>query len=153
MSDYQRQAVLAQLFGNQLVGVGGGRTFNPFSYENLTDQYKFGAGMSGDLQGGDILRTLGGAMGEQNLGITRDIAGAFQRGLSTGGQGFGGERGYRMTQGIAGLSDILQEGQTLSQNATPWLAQHIDTWRSGGYGGGAGRGLPEQLAALARQLR
>jgi hypothetical protein len=152
LSNYQRQAVLAQLFGNQLVDVGGGRTFNPFSYENLTDQYQLGAGLSGDIGGTDILRVLGNVLGEQDLGINRGIAQAFQRSLAGGGAAYGGERGYRLTQGVAGLADILQEGQVLSQSATPWLGSHIDTWRSGGYGGGAGRGLPEQLAALARQL-
>jgi hypothetical protein len=139
-----REAILAQLLGDELVDVGGGRVFNPFSEEVFGDMYRTTTGTD-QLQGTELLRLTGGLLSTQNLDITQGIQQAFGTALDTGADlAFGGKRGYRLTQAIAGQgAPQLGEGQSIAQDQR--LQNAIDTWFAGGAGRGFGRGLPSFL--------
>lgn len=142
-TDTSRQAVLAQLFGDQQVNIGD-QSFNPFSMDIAKDEYKFGAGKSA-LQGTDLLRLTGGILSTQNQDITGGVAGAFKRALETGADlGFGGAGGVRMTEAIGQLTG-LKENESIQQKGQ--LGNWIDSWFNQKVGGkGYFSFLPEYFA-------
>ena len=126
-----------QLLGDTggLVDVGGGRSFNPYSMDVLSDAYRLDAG--GGLSGHNILNLGGGILSTQDAGITRGVAEALSR---AEGGGFGGHRGYRLQSALGGLAGVLGEGETFQQ-ADPNMRGAIDQWYQGLAGGGWGHDM------------
>jgi len=150
-----RSNVLSSLFRDQgLVGLGGGRAFNPFS-SDIPD-YGFQAGASGAIQGNDLLTVSGGLLSLTDANITGDIAGAFKRAQETGADfGFGGGGAGHLTQAIGGLQ--LGEGEEISQYATNEAGhqaardtgyRHLGQWVDRWYGGRAGSDFQRSFQGL-----
>lgn len=154
-TDASRQAILAQLLGGQggagLVDIGGGQAFNPYSYDILSEEYRFGGGLSGDISGHNVLTLGGGVLATQDADITADVAGALsgaQLGGDANARGFGGYRGYRLAQGLQNIQGLLGEEDFAIQQGG--LAGSIDQWYQGLVGKSDFRGLPDQFANVAR---
>jgi hypothetical protein len=150
-----RQSLLAQLFGNQMLQLGEGQVFNPFSVEIEPNLYQTQLGRQA-LQGEELLGLTSGLLSTQNLDITAPLATALQRATQTGApvSQFGGPAGYRVTSGIADIADLLQQsGGRISQTGgVGALGDLIDLWFKAGLGKSQGRGLYEELQAAARSF-
>lgn len=120
-TDAAREAIFAQLVGNNLVSMGD-QTFNPFSSEILKDMYGLNAGTKG-LSGQSLASLAGGLLSTQDLGITGQLAGAFTRARETGADlGYGGKGLGNALADIAG--GLTTRGQTVGQGGD--LARLID---------------------------
>lgn len=146
-TEASRNAVLAQLLGGHgLVDIGGGQAFNPYSYDILSDEYQFGAGLGGDISGHDVLTLGGGILALQDADISGDVAQKLSAAQLQGGShahAFGGKRGYRFAQALENARYGLQEGQVFGQGGA--LSSVIDQWYRGHAGSSFGRGLPVAL--------
>lgn len=152
-TDASRQAVLAQLLGGGgPVDIGGGQTFNPYSLDILSDEYRFGLGRSGDIMGRDVLMLGGGILSLQDADITSDVAQSLSQAQlgGYGGRSFGGERGARLATGLQNISGFLGEQDFALQQAGG-VRSAIDQWYRGQAGSGFGQGLPAAFAGLARR--
>lgn len=132
-----RTAVLAQLFGSDsgLINLGGGRSFNPYSMDVMSDIYRLD--VSGGLTGHNVLNLGGGILSTQDAGITKAVAEALSQ---AEGAGFGGRRGYRFQSALGELAGVLDEGEEFQQ-LDPNMRSVIDQWYQGLAGSGWGRGL------------
>jgi hypothetical protein len=154
-TEASRMAVLAQLVGGQgPVDIGGGQVFNPYSYDILSDEYRYGTGVGGDIEGHDVLTLGGGILSLQDADISGDVAQKLAAAQLQGGSqahAFGGKRGYRLAQALENARFGLQEGQAFGQGGA--LSSVIDQWYRGHAGSSFGRGLPVALsqAVTARQ--
>lgn len=148
-----REAVAAQLLGGagSLVGLGGGRAFNPLSGDLLTDEYALSTGAGGALVGDELMRMAGGLMSTQDLDLTGGLLGALGRAKETGSAlTFGGSHGYRLPQSLlnyaqAGLLDTSDPTQSLISGANPEFQKYVDQWYSGNTWGGWGRGVGHDI--------
>jgi hypothetical protein len=136
-----RQSVLGSLFeGQGLIGLGGGRSFNPYSQD--IPGYDFQAGLGGAIQGNDLLTLSGGVLASQNANITQGVSDAFSRARATGAEfDFGGEGGHRVIGGIADLG--LGEGQYVQQGGD--IMNTINRWFGGRFNTHQGRSFGTQL--------
>ncbi|MFA4972375.1 MAG: hypothetical protein WC683_07160 [bacterium] len=120
-TDAAREAIFAQLVGNNLIDLGD-QTFNPFSSDILSDMYSLDLGNKG-LSGQALASLAGGLLSTQNLDITGQLAGAFGRARETGADlGYKGKGLGNALADIAG--GLTSRGQTVGQGGD--LAMLID---------------------------
>jgi len=122
-----REAAFAQLVGDKMVRLDDG-VFNPFSLDLMTDEYQWGAGKSGALQGTDLFRMTSGLLSTQNLDITGALANAMRQARETGADL--GYKGKGMGNALADIAGgLTSRDWTIQQD--PTLAAKIDQMFAG----------------------
>lgn len=112
-----RQALFAQLAGTSLVQTEQG-VFNPFSADLMTDYYKWGGGTS-PLAGKNLMNMATGLMSLQDLDITGQLAGAFEKARQSGA--YMGEKGTGLARALAAISGNLSEPMAQTPDMARWL--------------------------------
>jgi len=112
-----RQARFAQLAGGSLVQTDQG-VFNPFSADLMTDYYKWGGGTS-PLAGKNLMNMATGLMSLQDLGITKELAGAFEKARTSGA--YMGEEGTGLARAMAAISGNIAEPIAQTADMARWM--------------------------------
>jgi len=147
LTPFESQAFGAQLLGgSDLIGLGQGMAFNPFSY--AVDAGAFTSDIGQQALGGTNLLDLNlGLLSLYDTNITGGVASNLSRAFQTGADvGYGGTGGYGTTTRLANLAPWLQQaGGQITQGGD--IAGFIDAT----YRGLAGRGYGGTLPGLFQQ--